>query len=322
MRAARTACTVAGICMVGKGVRQAIGPRLAYQGPGLHQRPHALLQEEGIALGALDQELREGCQTRVIPQEGLEEGVGTRRGQGVQPQLRVVGLAPPAVPVVRPVVDQQQQRAVGRLSPRLSSSAWVSVSSQCRSSQTSSRGCTWLWRSSTRLRAASVCWRRCGASSCRKGCPLAGRPAVPGAPAWCPGGQGRASGPAPSPWSGWCARPRPPPGGNSAAAGRGPGSRAWPGRRTPRRCRAPASPGCGPPGQTRPPAATSPLPPRPPPPPPGRARPAWASAAWRRASSVCRPTKRVRPRARAVCKRRAGHWLQATQTPPRALPGP
>ena len=92
-----------------QGVRQAVGSRLAHQGTGLHQRPHALLQEEGIALGALDQQLGEGRQTRIVPHEGLEEGISAGRGQGVQPQLRVVGLAPPAVPVVRPVVDQQEQ---------------------------------------------------------------------------------------------------------------------------------------------------------------------------------------------------------------------
>ena len=41
-------------------------------------------------------------------------------------------------------------RAVGRLSTRLSSSAWVSESIQCRSSNTSSSGCRWLSRSSSR----------------------------------------------------------------------------------------------------------------------------------------------------------------------------
>src|SRR5207249_11550967 len=92
-----------------EGVRQAVGPWLAHQGPGLHQRPHALLQEERIALRALDQELIERAQARVVAQEGLEEGVGTHWGQGVQSHLRVVGLTPPAVPVVWSVVDQDEQ---------------------------------------------------------------------------------------------------------------------------------------------------------------------------------------------------------------------
>jgi len=63
-----------------EGAHHAIGPRLAHQGAGLHQRPHAFLQEEGIALGALDQKLVEGGQAGVIPHEGLEEGIGIRRG--------------------------------------------------------------------------------------------------------------------------------------------------------------------------------------------------------------------------------------------------
>ena len=114
-------------------------PRSPTRMPVSDQRAHALFQEEGIALRAL----RSGaaCERRqagVVSQERLEEFVGTGRRQRVQPQLRVVGLAAPAVLVLRPVVDQQQERAVGRLSTRLSSSAWVSVSIQCRSSKTSS----------------------------------------------------------------------------------------------------------------------------------------------------------------------------------------
>ena len=42
-------------------------PRLAHQISSLHQCPHALLQEEGIALRALDQGPGEGCQARIIP---------------------------------------------------------------------------------------------------------------------------------------------------------------------------------------------------------------------------------------------------------------
>ena len=58
---------------------------------------------------------------------------------------------------------------MGRLSTRLSSRAWVSESIQCRSSKTRSRGCSWLSRSSTRLRASRVRWRRWGGSSCQEG---------------------------------------------------------------------------------------------------------------------------------------------------------
>ena len=50
-----------------------------------------------------------GARLGSSPQEGLQEVVGTRRRQRVEPELRVVGLAAPAVLVLRAVVDQQQQ---------------------------------------------------------------------------------------------------------------------------------------------------------------------------------------------------------------------
>ena len=56
MRAASTACTVAGTWMLSTGLRQPVGAALADQRPGLHQRPHALLQEERVALGPRDQQ--------------------------------------------------------------------------------------------------------------------------------------------------------------------------------------------------------------------------------------------------------------------------
>ena len=56
-----------------------------------------------------DQELLERRQAGVVPEQGLEQFVGARRRQRVEPQLRVVGLAAPAVLVLRAVVDQQQE---------------------------------------------------------------------------------------------------------------------------------------------------------------------------------------------------------------------
>ena len=54
-------------------LRQAIGAALAHQHPGLHQRAHALLQEEGVALGARNQERRERPQAGIVPEQGLQE---------------------------------------------------------------------------------------------------------------------------------------------------------------------------------------------------------------------------------------------------------
>ena len=43
------------------------------------------------------------------PQQGVENGLGARWRQRIEPQLRIVGLAPPAVLVLGSVVDQQQE---------------------------------------------------------------------------------------------------------------------------------------------------------------------------------------------------------------------
>ena len=108
MRAASTACTVAGTWMARQRLRQAIGSRRADQHARLHQGPHALLQEEGVALGARDQQPLERRQAGIVPEQGLEELVGARRRQRVEPQLGVVGLAAPAVLVLGAIVDQQE----------------------------------------------------------------------------------------------------------------------------------------------------------------------------------------------------------------------
>src|SRR5262249_45574566 len=95
-------------------LRQPIGARLAYKYPGLHQRAYALLQEEGVALGAGDEQPFQWLQTGIIPQQGLEELVSARWRQWVQPQLRVVGLAAPGVLVLGAIVDQQQETSRGQ----------------------------------------------------------------------------------------------------------------------------------------------------------------------------------------------------------------
>src|SRR4029450_5518516 len=53
-------------------------------------------------------------QARVIPEEGMEELLSTPWGQRVEPQLRVIGLTAPAVLILGPIVDQQQEPAGGQ----------------------------------------------------------------------------------------------------------------------------------------------------------------------------------------------------------------
>ena len=94
---------------VRQGPRQPVGAGLPSQDPGFHQGAHALFQKERVPLRALDQESFERCQTGVVSQQGLEEGVGARRGERVEPHLGIVRLTAPAVLVLRAVVDQQQE---------------------------------------------------------------------------------------------------------------------------------------------------------------------------------------------------------------------
>ena len=124
-----------------EGFPETIGAWRPDQHPGLDQRVHALLQKKRIAFSVLDQQGRDGRKAGVVAEEAMQQFVSTRGRQRVEPQLRVVGLAAPAVLILRSVIDQQRMRAVGRLSTRLSSKAWVSASIQCRSSKTKSRGC-------------------------------------------------------------------------------------------------------------------------------------------------------------------------------------
>ena len=70
IRAARIACTVAGtsIAWIGRVSRWAPRPRRPFR---LHQRPDALLDEEGVA--APNQEPLERLQPRIVTQEGAQE---------------------------------------------------------------------------------------------------------------------------------------------------------------------------------------------------------------------------------------------------------
>src|SRR5262245_39850672 len=91
------------------GLGQAISVWCADQHASLDQGAYAFFQKEGIALGTLDQPPLEGHQAGVGAKQGLEKCVSTGGQQRVKPQLYVVGLAAPAVLVLRAVVDQQQE---------------------------------------------------------------------------------------------------------------------------------------------------------------------------------------------------------------------
>ena len=94
---------------VGEDLRQPVRAALADERLGLDQRPNALLQEEGIALGPLDQDRREGLDRPVLAKEAVEQLDGALGRQRIEPELGVVGLAAPAVLVLGPVVDEEQE---------------------------------------------------------------------------------------------------------------------------------------------------------------------------------------------------------------------
>jgi hypothetical protein len=60
------------------------------------------------------EKLLERLERAVGTQEGLEKVLGALGAQGVKPELGVVGLAPPAVPVLGPVVDEQEHLGGGQ----------------------------------------------------------------------------------------------------------------------------------------------------------------------------------------------------------------
>ena len=91
---------------------QAAGTRRTDERPRLQQGADALLQEEGIAGGAGNQELLQRHQAGVLAQQRLQEHLGTGGWQGIEPQLGVEGFIAPAVLVLRPIVDEQEE--VGR----------------------------------------------------------------------------------------------------------------------------------------------------------------------------------------------------------------
>jgi hypothetical protein len=93
----------------GRGPGQPVGSSPADERSGLDQGADALLQKERIPFGALDEESSQRREARIAAEQGLEELPGTLGRQGVQAHLCVVGLAAPAVFVLRAVVHEEHQ---------------------------------------------------------------------------------------------------------------------------------------------------------------------------------------------------------------------
>ena len=90
MRAASTACTVAGTGTPGGG-GQPIGPRATPRTPVSTRVRTLSSRKKGLPSVPRNEQRCEGCQARVIPQQGREERLGAGRRQRIEPQLGVVG---------------------------------------------------------------------------------------------------------------------------------------------------------------------------------------------------------------------------------------
>jgi hypothetical protein len=84
-----------------------IGSTHAVQHPGLHQGAHALFQEEGVALRARNQALDKRLEGRMLSKEAMQQCLGAFRWEQVEPELRVVCLATPAMVIFKTVVDEE-----------------------------------------------------------------------------------------------------------------------------------------------------------------------------------------------------------------------
>src|SRR5262245_49223426 len=85
------------------------GDAVSAKSPRLNEGPHALLEEEGIGVRPLDQQLLERGEGRVSAEEPIEQLVGTLGWKGIDPELAVVGFAAPGVAVLGAVADEEQE---------------------------------------------------------------------------------------------------------------------------------------------------------------------------------------------------------------------
>ena len=92
-----------------RGLHEPVRAALAHEHPVVDEAPHALLEEERIALGPREEEPLQGLEAGVAPEQRLQQRGRTLRRERVQPELAVVGLPAPAVPVLGTVVDEEQE---------------------------------------------------------------------------------------------------------------------------------------------------------------------------------------------------------------------
>jgi hypothetical protein len=76
--------------------------------PVVHEASHALLEEEGVALGPREEKAFQRMEGGVAAEQGLQQRGRILRRERIQAELTVIGLPAPAVPVLRAVIDEVQ----------------------------------------------------------------------------------------------------------------------------------------------------------------------------------------------------------------------
>ena len=79
----------------------------------VEQRLHHLLDEERIAAGTLGDKPHERIEFDALAEQRRQHRRAIRTGQRIQPELRIVALVRPLVPVLGTIVHQQQHASVG-----------------------------------------------------------------------------------------------------------------------------------------------------------------------------------------------------------------
>ena len=90
------------------GPGEAVCPRRAHKRLRLDEAAHGLLQEEGIAVRPVHQELLEGSEGGIDSQECPQQLLRELGGQWVDPQLGEVRFRAPGMTILGAIVDEQE----------------------------------------------------------------------------------------------------------------------------------------------------------------------------------------------------------------------
>ena len=93
----------------GDGLGKAMRAWLANEPLRIYQHPHALFEKERIAVRSLDQQPFELVQRWIRAEKASEKLLDIRAGQWINTDHCAMTLAIPGVPVIRPIVHEQQQ---------------------------------------------------------------------------------------------------------------------------------------------------------------------------------------------------------------------